>query len=483
MRKAKIVCTIGPASDQIETLDRLIKHGMNAARLNFSHGTHASHASAIKTIRKAADKRRAPVAIIQDLQGPRIRVGDVVDGGIVLKDQQVVRLQTVLARSGGQLGHQSTAPSTIQEIPVTYQHLARDVRPGARILINDGLIELKVQHISGGHLDCKVIVGGTVTSHKGINLPGTRVSAPTLTDKDREDIRFGVEQGIDYIALSFVRGPDDIGAAKKLIAACGGSIPVIAKIERQEAISCLDDILEEADGVMIARGDLGVEMGPEAVPLLQKRIIAEANRRRRLVITATQMLESMTHHLRPTRAEASDVANAVFDGTDAVMLSAETAIGAHPVETVQVMDRIIRAAEEGCEPGVVPKRQSDFGDMTLPEAISTAASSAAAATKATAIVAFSELGSTARLISKQRPAAPIIAFSPFEPVRRQMALYWGVEPHTMQQIAHTDERIHEAERRLKSEGLVKTGERIVILSGTQIGQPGGTNLIKLQEVE
>lgn len=483
MRKAKIVCTIGPASAQLDTLDRLIEQGMNAARLNFSHGTHASHASAIKTIREAADQRRAPVAIIQDLQGPRIRVGEVDEGGIVLKEGRPVRLQTVLARSGGQLGHQSVTPSAVQEIPVTYQHLTRDVRPGARILINDGLIELIVEQISGGHLDCRVVVGGTVTSHKGINLPGTRVSAPTLTDKDREDIRFGVAQGIDYVALSFVRGADDIRVAKKHIAGCGGSIPVIAKIERQEAISCLDAILEEADGVMIARGDLGVEMGAEAVPLLQKRIIAEANRRRRLVITATQMLESMTQHVRPTRAEASDVANAVFDGTDAVMLSAETAIGVHPVETVQVMDRILRAAEEGCEPGVIPKRQTDFGDMSLPEAICTAASSAAAATKATAIIAFSELGSTARLISKQRPSAPIIAFTPFEPVRRQMALYWGVQPHTMQQIAQTDERIKEAERRLKTEGLVKTGERIVILSGTQIGQPGGTNLIKLQEVE
>ena len=483
MRKAKIVCTIGPASDQLETLDRLIEEGMNAARLNFSHGTHASHAAAIKAIREAADRCRAPVAIIQDLQGPRIRVGEVAESGIVLREQQPVRLQTGLARSGGQLGHQSIGASTIQEIPVTYQHLAQDVKPGARILINDGLIELMVERISGGHLDCHVVVGGTVTSYKGINLPGTRVSAPTLTDKDREDIRFGVAQGVDYVALSFVRGPDDVRAAKKLITACGGSIPVIAKIERQEAIAGLEAILEEADGVMIARGDLGVEMGPEAVPLLQKRIIAEANRRRRLVITATQMLESMTQHLRPTRAEASDVANAVFDGTDAVMLSAETAIGAHPVETVQVMDRIIRAAEDGCEPGVVPKRHSDFGALSLPEAICTAASSAAAATKATAIVAFSELGTTARLISKQRPGAPIIAFTPFEPVRQQMALYWGVQPHTMQEIAQTDERVHEAERRLKTEGLVKTGERIVILSGTSIGKPGGTNLIKLQEVE
>jgi pyruvate kinase len=233
---------------------------------------------------------------------------------------------------------------------------------------------------------------------------------------------------------------------------------------------------------MIARGDLGVEMGPEAVPVLQKRIIAEANRRRRLVITATQMLESMTQALRPTRAEASDVANAVFDGTDAVMLSAETAIGAHPIETVQVMDRIIRAAEEGAEPGWMPKTEDEQGELSFPEAICTAASSATSAITASAIVAFSEQGRTARLISKQRPIAPIIAFTPFEPVRQRMALYWGVTPHTMQQIAHTDERVDEAERRLKAEGLVKPGEKIVILSGTRIGQPGGTNLIKLHEV-
>lgn len=482
MRKAKIVCTIGPASDSLESLDRLIERGMNAARLNFSHGTHASHAAAIKAIRQAADQRRAAVAIIQDLQGPRIRVGQVADGGLAVTDGQPVRLQTTLARSGGQLGARSIAPAAIPEIPVTYQHLARDVRPGARILINDGLIELVVDRIAGGLIECTVVIGGRITSHKGINLPGTRVSAPTLTDKDREDIRFGVAQGVEYVALSFVRGPEDVTAAKQLIAECGGSMPVIAKIERQEAVTYLDAILEEADGVMIARGDLGVEVGPEAVPILQKRIIVEANRRRRLVITATQMLESMTQHLRPTRAEASDVANAVFDGTDAVMLSAETAIGAHPVETVQVMDRIIRAAEEGSEPGVVPKRQTDFGDMSFPEAICTAAYSAAAAITASAIVAFSELGWTARLISKQRPAAPIIAFTPFETVRRQMALYWGVLPHTMQQIDQTDERVHEAERRLKAEGLVKTGERIVILSGTRIGQPGGTNLIKLQKI-
>lgn len=482
MRKAKIVCTVGPASQSPNVLDRLIEAGMDAARLNFSHGTHDSHAAAVRAIREAADRRHVAVAIIQDLQGPRIRVGELAQGDICVEAGESVRLTTTLARSGGQLAVQSHASAPVQEIPVTYQFLTRDILPGARILIDDGLVELVCDRITGGSIECTVAIGGKIGSHKGMNLPGTFVSAPALTDKDREDIRFGIALGVDYVALSFVRNPDDILAARQFITGCGGDLPIIAKIERAEAIAALDAIMDKADGVMIARGDLGVEMDPEAVPVLQKRIIVEANRRRRLVITATQMLESMTQALRPTRAEASDVANAVFDGTDAVMLSAETAVGAHPVETVRVMNRIIRAAEQGSEPGVMPKRQTDFEHMSFPEAISTAASSAARAINAGAIVAFSERGMTARLISKQRPDSQIIAFTPFEPVRRKMALYWGVRPYTMQQIEHTDARVNEAERRLKEEKLVKTGERIVILSGTRVGQPGGTNLMKLHEV-
>ncbi len=483
MRKAKIVCTIGPATDSPDLLDRLIESGMDAARLNFSHGSHESHGRAIKAIREVAGRRRAAVAIIQDLQGPRIRVGEITGGGIDVVAGQSVRLLTVLLRSGGQIGAQSIAPSDTADIPVTYPQLVRDVQPGARIFIDDGLIELLANRITGGAVECRVITGGRITSNKGINLPGTRISAPTLTDKDREDLRFGVAQGVEYVALSFVRGPDDVIAAKQVIAECGGDMPVIAKIERPEAIASLGAILNQADGVMIARGDLGVEMGPEAVPVLQKRIIAEANRCRCLVITATQMLDSMTQHPHPTRAEASDVANAVFDGTDAVMLSSETAIGHHPVEAVRVMDRIIRAAEEATEPGFVRRADLGHGEVSFPEAICTAASSAASAIAASAIVAFSELGTTTRLLSKQRPAAPIIAFTPFEPVRQRMALYWGVIPHTMVQITTTDERVREAERRLKAEGLAKTGQRIVILSGTRIGEPGGTNLMKLHLVE
>ncbi|ULA63638.1 MAG: Pyruvate kinase [Nitrospira sp.] len=484
MRKAKIICTIGPASNTPPVLDRLIEAGMNAARLNFSHGNYDTHAAAIAAVRQAAERRQAAVAIIQDLQGPRIRLGELPAEGIDLSVGQSVRLQTMLARSGGQLGAQSVASrqATVPEIPVTYPYLARDVKPGARILINDGLIELVADRIVGGTVECTVTTGGKITSNKGINLPGTAVSAPTLTDKDREDIRFGIAQGVDYLALSFVRGPEDIVAARALVTACGGALPIIAKIERAEAIAALDAILDQADGVMIARGDLGVELSPEAVPLLQKRIILEANRRGRLVITATQMLESMTQALRPTRAEASDVANAVFDGTDAVMLSAETSIGAHPVETVQVMDRIVCVAEEGPEPGVNLTRHTDWGGMDFPEAVCTAAASAAKAIAASLIVVFSERGTTARLISKQRPAAPIVAFTLFEPVRKQMALYWGVRPYTMPQIEHTDARMDEAERRLKAEELAKAGDRIVILSGTRSGHPGGTNLIKLHVV-
>lgn len=478
MRKAKIVCTIGPVSQSPAMLARLIESGMNVARLNFSHGTHESHADAITSIRQAAAQYGTAVAIIQDLQGPRIRIGNVPKEGIVVRPGQTVRLYTTATPPA----QQSTGLSSTLEIPVTYPLLTNDLRTGARILINDGLIELIAEHLSKETVDCSVVTGGTITSHKGMNLPGTTVSVPTLTQKDREDIRFGVTQGVDYLALSFVRGPEDIAEARTLLAEHAANIPIIAKIERAEAIESLNEILDQADGVMIARGDLGVEMGPESVPVLQKRIIAEANRRRRVVITATQMLESMTHATRPTRAEASDVANAVFDGSDAVMLSAETASGLYPVETVQVMDRIVRAAEAECEPSLHRTRQTDRNELSIPEAICVAASSAARAINAAAIVAFTEQGPTARLLSKQRPDAPILALTVRESVRQRMALYWGVQAFTMPEIAHTDIRLEEAERLLKLKHLVHTGDRVVFVSGTSAARPGGTNLIKLHEV-
>ncbi|HEV8540118.1 MAG TPA: pyruvate kinase [Nitrospiraceae bacterium] len=476
MRKAKIVCTIGPASEKPEMLDRLIESGMDVVRLNFSHGTHDSHGRAIKAVREAANRRRATVAIMQDLQGPRIRVGALPASGVDVAPDQRVRLVLDQRQPSVQAG----------DVPVAYAGLARDVRPGARILIDDGQIELVVERVGGTVVECTVRIGGRITSHKGINLPGTAISEPTLTEKDRDDLRFGLAQKVDYVALSFVRSPKDIVVARELITASGGDVPVIAKIERREAVDSLDAILDEADGVMIARGDLGVEMGPEAVPLLQKRIIVEANRRRRLVITATQMLESMTQRPGPTRAEASDVANAVFDGTDAVMLSAETAAGRYPMEAVQVMDRIVRAAEEGMDAGSLTWRphQADpaSGPASFPEAICAAAASAASATGAGAIVAFSESGTTGRLLSKQRPGARIIAFTPSESVRRRMALYWGVIPLAMSRIDRMDERVLEVDRQLKEGKWAATGDRIVILSGTLTGQPGGTNVMKLHKV-
>ncbi len=478
MRKAKIICTIGPASSSPATVDRLIASGMNAARLNFSHGTYEWHAAVIATIRQAATSQSTAVAIIQDLQGPRIRVGLVPQAGIQVTAGQSVRLRA----RGSEQEAQSAVSFLSTEIPIAYPYLTRDLRVGSRILINDGLIELVADRIKDDIVDCSVLIGGTITSHKGINLPGTTVSVPTLTEKDYADIRFGVTCGVDYLALSFVRGSHDIVTARAVLKECGTSIPIIAKIERAEAVAALGDILDCADGVMIARGDLGVEMGPEAVPILQKRIIVEANHRRRLVITATQMLESMTQATRPTRAEASDVANAVFDGSDAVMLSAETAVGAYPVEAVQVMDRLIRAAEDTTEPGVIVKTDPVGDKLSLAEAIAAAAPSAARSVLARAIVAFTEGGTTARLISKHRPSSPLLAFAPSESIQRQMALYWGVRSFPMFSGGSSEAWIAEAEQRLTDEQLCTLGDVIAVVSGTMAGQAGGTNMLKLHEI-
>lgn len=482
LRRAKIVCTIGPASADSAMIERLIEAGMNVARLNFSHGAAASHAATLDTIRTVADRRGVPVAVLQDLQGPRIRLGLLPAEGIELSFDQRIRLTGGLVRSGGQLGAHTLQGSALVELPVTYPQLARDVRPGARILIDDGRIELLAAAVSGGTVECRVVTGGRVTSQKGMNLPGTAVSAPALTDKDREDIRFGVAHAVDYMALSFVRGPEDIQAARTFIRSCGGDQPIIAKIERAEAVESLGAILDCSDGVMIARGDLGVEMGPEAVPVLQKRIIAEAARRRRVVITATQMLESMMTQPVPTRAEASDVANAVFDGTDAVMLSGETARGRYPVETVRVMDRIVRAAEAERRLTAV-RAATDNHREAIPEAMCGAAAAVAETTSAAAVAVMTESGMTARLLSKYQPVAPIVAFTPHEAVRRRMALYWGVTPQTLAWHHNADEQLTELERRLKSQGTVVAGDRIVLLAGTVAGRPGGTNIMKLHAVQ
>ena len=468
MKRAKIVCTLGPASGTEDVLVRMIEAGLDVVRLNFSHGTHDGHAETIRLVRAVSEKTGRHVAIMLDLQGPKIRVG-VLDSPLDLAEGQAIVLAS---------GSESTDNGTI---PTTYENLSRDVSSGDRLLLDDGNIELHVTEVDGRNVHAQVVIGGHLSSNKGINLPGLQVSAATFTEKDREDLRFGVEMGVDYVAMSFVRGPVDIGIVKREARQWGAEIPVIAKLERPEAVDALDEILEVADGVMVARGDLGVEMAPEKVPVIQKHIIARANAAGVFVITATQMLESMTQSPRPTRAEASDVANAVYDGTDAVMLSGETAVGAYPVETVEMMSRIITEAETGGQ-GAYDSRHRSRATGSFPDAIGHAATTVAEDVGARAIVAFTQSGATARLISKRRPNTPIVAFTPDEKICRQLSLCWGTETRLIERAEGTDEMIREVEARLLQEGRVSVGENLVILSGAPVTVKAETNLLKLHRV-
>ncbi len=467
MRKAKIVCTLGPSTESPQMLDRLIRAGMDVARLNFSHGTHEQHACAVAAVRDASERLNQPVAVLLDLQGPKIRVGN-------LKEPMELIAGLSVTVTVGEVGDRKGV------IPTTYRPLPGDVGPGDRLLLDDGQLELRVLSVDGEDVECEVVVGGLLKAHKGMNLPGVRVSAPSLTGKDREDLAFGIQQGVDFVALSFVRDPADVQEVQKLIAEAGAHIPVIAKLERAEAVDRLDAILDVADGVMVARGDLGVELAPEQVPVLQKRIISAANRKGLLVITATQMLESMTGNPRPTRAEASDVANAVFDGTDAVMLSGETAVGSYPEETVRMMGRIVETAEAS-----MPERpvlSGGDGPVSFPDAIGQAAATAARAVGAKVIVAFTKSGATARLISKHRPKTPLIAFTPYQHVWRQLCLCWGTTPRLMDLVEDTDRMVSEVEARLLVEGKLEVGDTVAILAGAPITAQAETNLLKLHRV-
>ncbi len=443
---------------------------MDLARLNFSHGEKAQHAKLIQIIRSVSQKNSKPVGIIQDLQGPKIRVGVLPGGALILKKGEEVVITAKTESSPG-------------EIPTTYSHLPRDVKPSDRILIDDGLIQLKVLRSTQKDVICQVVEGGKVSDHKGINLPGVRVSAHSLTQKDHADLLFGLDQGVDYVAMSFVRGWEDVDAVKKIVKKKGIDIPVIAKLEHPDAIRNLEDILEVSDGVMLARGDLGVEMSPEEVPMIQKRVIKEANVRKVFVITATQMLESMVSHLRPTRAEASDVANAIFDGTDAVMLSAETASGDYPVESLKMMARIAGETDRVHlhEREFIRRRENSI--FSFPDAISNAAAQVAMETHSKAIIVFTQSGDTARLMSKSRPAIPIIAFTPEQQVQNRMCLYWGVIPKVMRYAESTDLLLGELEKSLLSSRLAKKGDVVVVLSGMPPTQRGGTNMLKLHRIE
>ena len=467
-RHSKIVCTIGPASSSPAMIDRLLRAGMDVARLNFSHGTHEQHAHTIATLRAASVKHEKPIAILADLQGPKIRTGALAGGGLV----QLRSGQTFVITTRRILGDSTRVNTTFTPLP-------REVHRGDRILLSDGLIELLVRQVKATDVICEVVNGGALGENKGINLPGVKVRVPALTPKDRDDLAFALKQGADYIAVSFVRRPEDVLLAKRLIRRLKKDTPVIAKLEKPEAIERLDEILRASDGVMVARGDLGVEMSPERVPVVQKMIIAKAREFRRPVITATQMLESMTENPRPTRAEASDVANAIFDGSDAVMLSAETATGKYPVEAVGMMARIIEEAEDSVHEFARPAHQER---LKVPETVAELICHASRELHMKVIAVFTHSGFTARLVSRYRPLVPIIAFSPEMATRRRLALIWGVRPRNIVNVRNIDGLAAVAEKRLLEEGHVRKGDVVGIVAGTPMGIRGTTNFMKFHVI-
>jgi pyruvate kinase len=474
MRRAKIICTIGPAVHSPAAIEQLIVLGMDAARLNFSHGSYADHAQTVLWLREVSTRLRKPIAIIADLQGPKIRTGETHDGNPL----ELHVGQRLVLTTNPTLG-------TVDCVFVTYPHLPEDVKPGDRILLDDGLLELRVLTTDTvSRVETEVVIGGRLGEHKGINLPGVALRTAALTDKDQADLEFALNQGIDYVALSFVRRAEDIVLARQVMHRVGRMVPLIAKIEKPEALTNLDAIVTLSDAVMVARGDLGVELSPERVPVVQKEIIRRCNRRGLPVIIATQMLNSMIEHPRPTRAEASDVANAIFDGADVVMLSGETASGAYPFEAVKMMDRIIQAAEEqkAKERPTLPRELLSI-PAGFPEVTCGIACRAAREAGVAVIAAFTLSGLTARLLSRFRPIAPVIAFSPNEQVRRQLALLWGVIPRIMEPVAETEILVQRGEEELLAGGFARQGDRIVLVFGAPIAAVAGqTNSIRLHQI-
>ncbi|GBD97359.1 pyruvate kinase [bacterium BMS3Abin06] len=466
MRKVKIVCTIGPASSSKNAIEKMIRSGMDVARLNFSHGDHEGHKKAVGHIRKAARKYDSPVAVLSDLKGLKIRVGVIKNGSVMLKKNSTVILTT------------KQIEGSSERISISYRHLLKDVKTGDKILFDDGLLQLKIIGKEKAGLIAKVMEGGVLKSRKGVNLPGTKITGAVFTKKDREDLEFGIKMGIDYAAMSFVRSKQDILKVKNWLKKHNADIPVIAKIENRQALENIDEIIDASDGLMVARGDLGVELPPENVPLIQKDLIEKCNAVMKPVIIATQMLESMTGHMTPTRAEAADVANAVLDGTDALMLSAETSIGKYPVESLKMMNRIVKVTE-------MRKPRSYGADVVKKDfahALAESACSSAMDIKAETIVAFSRSGFTALLVSKFRPGVPITGFTVSEEVRRRMNLFWGIRPYVMKFPDNTDEMISESERVLLQRRIARKGDSIVIIASSPFALGGKTNIMKLHKV-
>jgi len=480
MRRTKIVATVGPASRSPHTLERLVQAGVNVFRLNFSHGTHEEHLEVIRAAREIGARLHRPIALLQDLSGPKIRTGKVKDGQVELVRGARIAITTDTSIEG-----------TAELISTTYEPLPRDVKAGDQVLLDDGNLELRVLGVSGGRVECEVVDGGTLRANKGMNLPGVTLSTPALTEKDRRDLRFGTQHQVDYVAMSFVRRAEDVLEAKELIRSMGETTPVISKIEKPQAVDNLEAILAASDGVMVARGDLGVELGTEDVPIVQKRIIALANAAGKVVITATQMLESMIDNPRPTRAEASDVANAILDGTDAVMLSGESAVGKFPVETVETMARIACYTEEHGMGSIHPRR-ADARRSDLPPALAgpgtpvtrsltRVATSVAEELGCKLILAFTESGVTARRVAGRRPRVPVVAVTHEDRVYRQLALWWGVVPIKSEFVENTDDLLAEGVERLRARGFVQKGDMILMLSGHSIAA-AATNMLRVHTV-
>lgn len=472
-RRTKIVCTIGPSCNTQEKIEELLLHGMNVARVNFSHGTHEDHKNVIKYIRKAARKYKYSVPVLMDLQGPKIRVGQMKDGAQKLETGSTVKITA------------EDVEGTSQVIPIDYKNLLYEAEVGNTILLDDGLLEFKITAKYPGALEAKVVVGGMLKSRKGVNLPNVRITIPSLTEKDLEDLKFGISQDVDIIALSFVRSAKDVRDLISRVRAAGSQASIIAKIEKPEALDVIDEIIEEADGIMVARGDLGIEIPTEEVPIVQKSIIEKCRIAGKPVITATQMLDSMITNPRPTRAESSDVANAVLDGTDAVMLSGETAAGAFPMEAVNVMDRICRSVEEK-RPQLynsLEYRKPEWKEKQVIESLAYSCVSIADNVEAKAISTITHSGNTARRIAKFRPKVPIVAFTESQKVRRQLNLVWGVYSVRLDELFDTDKSVKMMEEYLRDNGMVKAGDRVIVATGMPIAKRGSTNMIKLSTIQ
>jgi pyruvate kinase len=474
MRRTKIVATIGPASETPERLAELAEAGLDVARLNFSHGTHAWHGERIRLIRELERQRGRPLAILQDLCGPKVRVGELPPEGLEIKPGSACVL---------------TAASRLERIeepvriPVPVPALLAALKPGDQLFLDDGLMEIVVEDRLGDEVRCVVVTGGRLRSRKGVTARRVAFPMGAFTKRDRSDLQFGIQQGVDWVAVSYVRKKQDVAVVRAMIADAGATIPIIAKIEKWEAVNRLDELLEVSDALMVARGDLGVELPLHEVPVIQKEIVRRANAAGKPVITATQMLESMVQNPRPTRAEVSDVANAILDGSDAVMLSGETAAGAHPVAAVQVMDQVARHTEGAFDFAAWLAAALARGARSIPDAISEGACHIAGDLGATAIIASTTSGATARLISRNRPKAPILGATAREETWRRLALSWGVYPLLCAPTTSTDAMLAEATARAKAAGLVKEGDVVVICSGMSHGVPGSTNLIKVQRLE